>query len=275
MHAIHADALPDLIAAFRPISLDELDRRASLQQRVDHKYVAGLDRLADMLESLRADHDALEIDGRRAFDYRSVYFDTPERTSFVDHVEGRKPRYKVRTRHYLTTRACVFEVKIKRPDGETSKRSIDYDGTEQDRLTEDARALIDEELGAAGLEPPGELHPSLVTEFSRVTLGLRDGPERVTIDRDLRLGSGDESLVLRPDLALVETKTEDGAGRSDRALAELGVEPVSLSKYRIGIGRLAAPEADADYAQPLAYAFERRGGDRGEWPLLSARFRLG
>ena len=242
---------------FEPVSLEELDERASLQKRVDDKYIVTLDRLADLLGDLRADHQVLEIDGCRTFDYRSVYFDTPDYRCFTEHVRDVKPRFKLRTRHYITTEQCVFEVKVKQADGETVKESIDYEGASADRLTDEAHELIAEVLARHGIDPPAELRPTLATEFRRSTLGLADGPERQTIDRELRLRCGDDLLCLGDDRALLETKTEDGEGRADRALREAGVEPVSFSKYRLGIGQLARPGEDLGYDEPLRPAFER------------------
>ena len=50
------------------------------------------------------------------------------------------------------------------------------------------------------------------------------------------------SAHLRDELVIVETKTADGEGRCDRLLARAGVEPVSLSKYRVGVGLLIAED---------------------------------
>jgi hypothetical protein len=250
----------DRLGEFTPVSLGDLDERASLQRRVDHKYVVKLDVLDELLAELRADHDALDIDGYRTFDYRSVYFDTSDYRCFVEHVRDVKPRFKLRTRHYVTTEQCVFEVKVKKADGETTKESIDYSGETADELTDDARELIAETLGAVQVELPDDLQPTLVTQFRRSTLGLRDGPERLTIDRDLRMVCGDKALCLRGDRALLETKTEDGAGRADRVLRDAGVETVSFSKYRLGVGRLARAGEDPGYAEALEPAFERQTG---------------
>jgi hypothetical protein len=248
---------------FEPVSLAELDERAALQRRVDQKYLVDAGRLAQLLDALCPDHVVLEIDGGRTFDYRSTYFDTPELKCFFDHVRDVVPRYKLRTRRYVTTHACAFEVKIKQEDGETVKHSVDH-GADEGEITPEARRLIDRALRGAGLEPPGELETTLVTEFARSTLALRDGGERVTIDRGVRLSHGDESLVLRDDFALLESKNEDGEGRADRVLAELGAQPISLSKYRLGIGRLACHGADPGYAEELDEGLERERRVRPE-----------
>ena len=62
--------------AFRTISLETLDERAALLKRVDTKYLLAEADLEALLAELAADHDVLEIDGRRRFAYRSVSFDT-------------------------------------------------------------------------------------------------------------------------------------------------------------------------------------------------------
>ena len=251
--------IADQLGQFPPVSLEDLDERASLQRRTDNKYIVTLDRLRGLLDELAGDHDVLDIDGCRTFDYRSVYFDTPDLRCFTDHVRDHRPRFKLRTRHYVTTKECVFEVKVKGSDGETSKESIHYDGEAADRVTDPAEQLSADVLADAGIDPPEDVNPTLVTQFRRSTLGLREGAERLTIDRDLRLRCGDEMLCLRVDRALLETKTEDGDGRADRVLRDAGVETVSFSKYRLGIGCLARPGEDPGYADPLDPAFERAG----------------
>jgi hypothetical protein len=237
------------------VSLDELDRRASLRKRIDHKYFVGLEDLSRLLDQLRGEYDVLEIDSQRTFEYRSVYFDTPELTAFHDHINDRTPRCKLRTRSYVTTGKCVFEVKVKRANGETSKRSVDHDCRAEDRLDDADWALIEETLPDAGIDVPDELRPTLVSHFHRSTLALKEHAERVTIDRDLRLSGGDSnrSLVMHDDYALLETKTPDGHGRCDRALADAGVHSVSFSKYRLGVARLIAHEDHAYVARVMRY----------------------
>jgi VTC domain len=103
------DAAP---AQFEGVSLKELDERASLLKRVDSKYSVVRERFLELLERLRA--DVLDMDGQRVFAYRTTYFDTPDLRCFTDHVEDQHPRFKARTRLYVDSDSCVFEVKLKR-----------------------------------------------------------------------------------------------------------------------------------------------------------------
>jgi hypothetical protein len=215
----------------RPISLEALDERAALLRRVDRKYVVDRDTLARLIERLGDDHDVLEIDGRRRFAYDTVYLDTEDLRCFREHAEDVKPRFKARTRCYVDAGDCVFEVKVKRRGGETDKRQ-----------TGDTNArweLLETTLRDAGIDPPGELEEVLRTSFDRVTLAAREGDARLTIDLGVTLATmGGESVRLRDELALVETKSEDGASPADRALADLDAREVSISKYRTGVDAL-------------------------------------
>jgi hypothetical protein len=224
-------SVPGPLTALRPVSLERLDERAALLRRVDRKYVVEPEPLARLIERLGADHDVLEIDGRREFAYDTVYLDTADLRCFREHGAGMTPRFKARTRCYVDAGDCVFEVKVKRRDGETDKRQTgDLEG---------ARELLEATLHDAGIEPPSELEEVLRTSFRRTTLAAREGDARLTIDREVTLARMDgEAVHLRDGLALVETKSEDGESPGDRALAELGAQEVSISKYRTGIDAL-------------------------------------
>jgi hypothetical protein len=237
--------MDDLLRGLRTISLAALDERAALLRRVDRKYIADPEQLAQLIERLGEDHDVLEIDGRRAFSYETVYFDTADLRCFREHAEDVRPRFKARTRCYVDAGDCNFEVKVKRRDGETDKRQTAADG-----LTPAAVKLLGRTLDDAGIDPPGELLPILRTSFERVTLAPREGGARVTIDLDVTLERvGGEAVRLRDDLALVETKSEDGESPADRVLAELGAPSISISKYRTGIDALLRRDETGDLAE--------------------------
>lgn len=246
--------LSDSIGGFDGISLEELEERAALLKRVDNKYAVGWERFLELLDRLRAHHQVLDIDGRREFNYRSTYFDTPELRCFTDHVENRQPRFKARTRLYADSDRCVFEVKLKRTDGELDKRQIDYPADDAGEFTESARSCLDEALQDAGLSAPQAMAPTLHTGFQRITLAARRGSERLTCDLNVRLSSPEsETASLRDGVVLIETKTESGESPADRGLAALGMEPISLSKYRVGMGLVGAA---APSPQPGSELFE-------------------
>jgi hypothetical protein len=238
------------IEEMRPVSLEEVDRRAALLRRVDTKFVVKRDAAERLFRRLADDHDVLTIDGRRRFAYESVYFDTPDLRCFRDHVEGCKPRFKARTRHYRDSGRCVFEVKLKLGDGETDKRQVDQEMTGRTRLTERAARVVAEALREIGLEPVLDLRPVLRTRFDRITLAAREGGARLTCDLDVRLATfGGAKATMRADLVLIESKSADGRAAADRGLERLGAQPVDLSKYRTGIGLLLAGDSPEKLAQ--------------------------
>jgi hypothetical protein len=252
-----------VLEAFEPISLDEIDERAALQRRVDRKYLLTVEQLAELLEELRRDHQVLEIGGRRCFDYESVYFDSPGLASYHDHREGRRPRAKVRSRLYVDTDTSFFEAKLKLEDDETNKAHIEQPPRDHGRISPEARRFLEETLSALdGRIDVDELRAALTTRFERFTLAAADGTERVTCDLSLRLTApGRGSLVLQDGHTVLETKTETGNGRCDQCLDHAGVESLSFSKYRVGIGLLTAEGEDAG-AEPMRACF-RRESDQG------------
>jgi VTC domain len=252
--------LERLLGDVESVGLDTLDERSALQRRVDRKYVADLEIADRLVGALAGDYDALDIDGRRLFRYESVYFDTPDLDCFNDQVADRKPRYKVRSRLYVDSDECSFEVKLKLEDASTAKEHGPCAPDSHGRLVPEAREFVDSTLREAGLEPPDRLDPVLITRFGRGTLAARDGSARVTFDVDLHLeepGSG-ASARIHDELVIIETKTFDGDGRADRLLHDAGLEDVSLSKYRAGVALLTAGrDADGERARQRQSWFER------------------
>jgi VTC domain-containing protein len=227
---------PSLIAeAFPAIGLERLDEDAALRDRVDVKYVVPLAAFEGLAERLLPTHAALEIDGRRAFRYRSTYFDTPDLGAFRDHIQQRRRRYKCRSREYRDSGAFAFEVKLKGRRGRTVKHRMEHDGHE---LTEAAVTFLGECLDRAyGFAPRGSLRPSLAVSYTRVTLAAPQLGERVTCDFDLAFAGPDgASGRLDPGMAIVESKSDRCNALADRALRELGHRPqADCSKYCLGV----------------------------------------
>jgi hypothetical protein len=249
--------LDEAFAALAPVSLETLDERAALRRRVDCKYVVPRDELAAVVADAEAEYEALDIDGHRSFDYESVYLDTPDLRCFREHVDQVRPRFKIRTRLYRETEACFVEIKVKTADEETTKRQMPHDPSAHGGLDPESRRFLDEALHElAGRPAPERLAPSLTTRYRRSTLAAVDGGQRVTVDVDVRLAIADgRSITMRPPFALVETKTEEGKGTVDRLLTECGHRPVTISKYRFGIGMLIEEDPGEAGAASLQSAF--------------------
>jgi hypothetical protein len=219
--------------SFQPISLDELNAKASLLSRVDKKYIVDAETFQALSERLEGDFLALEIDGRRLFTYHTVYFDCDDLTLYDAHVKGRRRRFKCRSRHYVETGRCVFEIKLKGLRGRTLKHQLPIDTEVHGVMTEQAHEFasrILRETYGYGLER--ELKPVLPMTYQRLTLAAKAGAQRVTCDFSLDFGSAG----LADGHAIIESKSENGRGQVDKALRGLGVRPISCSKYCAGIG---------------------------------------
>lgn len=260
MSALLADPVAPL-DALAGISLDELTATASLQTRVDRKYVLPADALRGPLAALDARARVLEIDGRRAFGYESVYFDTPDLASYHLAAHRRRRRFKVRTRTYLDTRTCWLEVKTRGTRGSTVKNRVPHGLDEPDRI-DGGRWFVDEVLG--GPEPvlAGAaalvLAPVLTTRYRRTTLYLPGAPgrpgSRVTIDTDLAWDAPGRRLTL-PGTVIVETKTGSTASAVDRLLWAHGHRPARISKYATGLAALEPDLPAAPWQRTLRRHF--------------------
>lgn len=249
--------LPAAAAGLPAATLDQVLQVAGLLTRVDRKYLVPVDVVESLVHGLGERHHVLEMEGIRAFAYESVYFDTPDLALYRHHVQGRRRRFKVRTRSYVDTLACMLEVKLKGSRGETVKCRREHPFDERGALPATAQAYLSEVLDAYGLTAPGPLIPRLTTTYRRTTLvDLRAGA-RVTLDEGLVCREGVRAVDGRSHV-IVESKSGDGRSEADATLLSLGVRPVRISKYCAGVA-LLHPELPAN---PWSRTLRRHYGYR-------------
>lgn len=217
------------------VSLPEVVDGWALQDRVDRKYLLPVGAVTDLLHRPRAPYAVLEIDGRRDFGYRTQYFDTPDLSTYRDHAQGVRRRFKVRIRRYLDSDLIRLEVKSKGVRSRTVKHALDGARSLDGPAREFVRRSLDASYGPEFRPDVVEhLQGGLAMTYSRTTLVSRAG-ERVTVDTDLRMRHGKVQTLLLPGLALVEVKTAGSSSDTDRALVRNGYRPVSFSKYVAGV----------------------------------------
>jgi hypothetical protein len=223
-----------LVGELPAVDLATLEANAALAVRTDRKHLLGWGDVKRLLESLVPTHAALEIGGRRAFAYDTTYFDTEDLHCFRAHVQGRRRRYKCRTRLYADTGVCALEVKLRGAGDQTVKLRQPVAARDHGCLDANGRAFLGDCLGSVPA-----MAPTLRGHHTRVTL-VGDG-ERCTLDFDLRYVGGG---ALAAGLVIVESKSERGRGSADRALLAMRSRPMPCSKYCLGIAlqrRAAAP----------------------------------
>jgi hypothetical protein len=219
-----------------PVALDEVTAVADLQTRRDRKYVIHRSVLSDLLAESWPAARVLTIDGARSFRYESIYFDTPDLTSYHGAARRRPRRFKVRTRSYLDQGTCFVEVKVRDARGRTVKHRHPHDLDRRTQLTDAGRQFVTTVEHTANVVD--QLQATLATAYRRATLVLADTHARVTIDVDVAWHQPDGRHADLPGVALVETKTAGPPCLFDRALWRHGHRPVTISKYCTGLAAL-------------------------------------
>ena len=229
---IFAD-LDRIAMRFPALTLNEIQEYA-LQDRVDTKYLMRLSDLPELLKELTTDHSILEVAGQRISNYRTLYFDTPAFNFYHDHHNGKRPRFKIRMREYISNNQAFLEIKKKENSYRTTKDRIEI-ASMQETLSPSMKGFL---MG----NYPGEvdsLRPVLWNTFSRMTLVNHNTCERITIDSGLYFFNMTHSLELSH-LAVVELK-QDSFSRDAVVVHSLkgkGYQPISFSKFCTGVAIL-------------------------------------
>ncbi len=239
------------VACLDAIDLPELIAKAALQTRIDRKYVLRIEDALALLPRLDPATRVLEIGGTRTFRYTSVYFDTPDLVSFRLTAQRRRRRFKIRTRTYVDSAECWFEVKTEGCRGGTVKSRLPYDLADRD-TAEPGRWFVESVLGDRAV---GRLAPTLVTHYRRTTFYQPQGDSRATLDTDLAWIGTDGAELHVPHLAVIETKTGAAASPVDRLLWAHGHRPARISKYATGLAALRPDLPAAPWRRTLRRHF--------------------
>lgn len=219
------------IAEFNPISLTEMDSVA-LMNRIDTKYVISESQVGALLHSVVDSYQVLSVDAGRIFPYRTVYYDTINRSLLHQHLHGKLNREKIRAREYVGTPSRFFELKQKTNKGRTIKKRMKKAGDL--RQIQDAESAF---LDGRSDTKTTNLAPVIEVAFSRITLVSLKLKERVTIDLGLTFSSEKGEKTLE-NIAIVEVKKDsDGAQSTPVAISlkQMTARPFSISKYCLGM----------------------------------------
>jgi VTC domain len=228
--------VPDL-AGWRNISLTDLNKRASLLDRAESKYVFSAETFDSVLQRLRPDFEVLVINDKSTFTYDTTYYDTHSLLLYRQHAQSKRLRLKVRSRHYVDNHLCFFELKLKGQRDRTIKLRQPYLAEDMNVVTPDAQMYVKECVQTTyGQQFQEQLVPALAMRFQRVTLVGTRRPERMTIDFGLQFTFANGPAVEAPlDTLIVEVKSADGKGRADEVFREFGARQDTCSKYCVGL----------------------------------------
>ncbi len=217
----------------------------SLMNRTDTKFVAGIERVRELLFMAKNDYFVQQTGGMRILSYYSVYFDTKTFDMYVAHQNGKLNRQKIRIRSYVDSGDNFLEVKTKNNRGRTDKKRIPVDTFDpskpqyniifSDDIHDDKLNCVDflkEYLHCS----PATLKESLEIRFDRITLVNKKKTERLTIDMNLNFFNTSTGIIKSLEkLAVIELK-RDGLVHSPvlEMLRTLRILPMGFSKYCIG-----------------------------------------
>jgi hypothetical protein len=218
-------ALPQIIANFLPISLDEMDD-VKLMSRTDTKFAFRSAKIPKLLEKMQPFYRVLAIDGQLIHDYKSLYYDTDDRKFYLDHHNGRVNRNKIRFREYVGSKLTFLEIKLKNNKGRTIKKRMRVDAITKE-LTTKQKTYINKIIGKEI-----DVNAKQWINFSRITFVHKTQKERLTMDINLTF-EDEKNMGNLKKIVIAEVKQERMSRSSDfmRIAKELFILPIRISKY--------------------------------------------
>ncbi len=206
----------------------------ALLDRHDTKYIFNREELLTLLPKLQRDYRVLEVLGKRASAYSSLYFDSEKLDFYSLHQRGKKNRVKIRMRKYVDSELTFLEVKLKNNKNRTVKSRMEIEDITEFLSTDDLN-FIEE---AAGEQD--ELKPQVYNEFHRITLVHKTAEERLTLDIELgfRVPNGPEKSLNHLVIAELKQDVVNRYSTFAKLAKKMMIRPERISKYCLGIALL-------------------------------------
>lgn len=218
-----------------------------LQNRFDYKFYFSKTQLVDVLLILKNDFVVLSYNDIVIQNYKSEYLDSEDFTFYLHHHNGKRPRYKLRFRHYLDSGKSFFEIKEKLVNNTTIKyrSEIPFMSSE---FEDDY--LLDSPLVASDL--PDILEYKLSTEYQRLTLISKSSPIRITVDTSLKIKNFN-NIDFDTDIVLLEIKFRNlrEVRYIMKQLRSFSLYPRGFSKYCFGLIQTGLPVKRNNFKQQL------------------------
>lgn len=221
------------LSQLEPISLKDLDR-VKLQNRTDTKFVFNVDLLPTILAEISAFYSILEIEGKRTNNYKTLYYDTNDFKSYIQHHNEKANRIKVRFRKYIESDINFLEVKFKNNKGRTIKARAKRDEIETNLSDFSEKFILDNSYSFFNGIP---VTPVLWNSFTRLTLAHKTKNERLTIDLNLAFEAYQNHTKKSIDhITIAEVKQEKASSSSDfiQVIRKHHIRSSSMSKYCVG-----------------------------------------
>jgi len=246
-------------------------------KRTEIKYLLTEEQYRALRERLTG---IARVDKYGETDILNIYYDTPDYRLIRDSLMKPVYKEKLRLRTYGTpkdgTAVSFIEIK-KKYKGIVYKRRIDAPLHAAERYLSGRgellqRSQIKSEIDSMLAQYPG-IRPAMAISYTRIAMaGIEDSELRITFDKNIRWRTDNLNLyagpkgedILAPGQYLMEMKIKDAFPlHLSRILSELGIFPISFSKYGRGYeimtARALAAGVNTVYAGSFAIS-----GEKGE-----------
>lgn len=221
-----------LLSSFAGISLAEM-AEVRLMNRIDTKYIATESQLEMLLPMLQADYRAQETGSMRACPYRTVYFDTPDRSMYLMHHNRRCVRQKIRARKYVGSGLSFVE---------NQDQEQPWPHAEKAHKHRQHRPVHERPERAGVCEPELRICRRGAHAARRKLLQAhhagqqRQDRARLTIDINLCfVNASNGQRASLDNIVIIELKQDGHAqSASKREMNRLGIRKAGFSKYCIG-----------------------------------------
>ncbi len=221
-----------ILHQFNAISLVQMDE-VQLMSRTETKFAFRIDNLVQVLRQLQPHYYLLTNNNETIFNYKNVYFDTPDFKLYLKHHNGSLNRCKVRHRTYTESNTGYLELKFKNNKNRTIKQ----------RIFQPQVPLVWNESHLNFLKnalrfPTELLQPMVCVNYQRITFVGKENKERITFDIHLECLNNNASYKLDK-LVIAEVKQSSKIKTPIiNTFRELRIKQLSLSKYCIGVNSL-------------------------------------
>lgn len=202
-----------------------------LQDRVDTKFMFHEKILPVILNRMKENYFALEINGMRFNHYETLYFDTEKFDFYLHHHNERVNRYKFRARRYVESNLNFFEVKFKNNKGRTIKNRI-----KRPEISSTISEMPNQLVRNISNVNPDSLVAKLWVNYRRMTFVSKKSEERLTIDTKLTYIDNRNTIPITG-LVIAEVKQSRAFDKSFfiSLMHQHRVEERSISKYCLGV----------------------------------------
>jgi hypothetical protein len=214
-----------VLNSFETITLSYLQDRAPLLNREELKFILPISILDLILNDCQEEYHLLKINNEFLFKYSTNYYDTKDFKLYFDHHKGKRNRYKIRERVYAQNGLKFVEIKTKTNNNHTLKyRKEIKDWFEANDFIQDY-AKIQE----------SDLHQSLYSEYTRITLLHKEKKEKITFDFNLGFYEKQKSIQYN-NIVIAEVKSEKiTTVHFNEIMKKYKIRSGSLSKYCLGL----------------------------------------